>query len=304
MNIKLNAFRCFHKMFPPLPKGEGRGEGEGAVRQPVPAVATRRARRALGFSLGLAASLFAVSSFGAAHGGAPGGGAPRGGGAPGGGMAPRPALSPSRPALTPPGPAIVERPTHGTIRHLDSHAFQRPVEVRPEPQRRIEPGREFGTRHDAFVHHDLDVDVRRHHGADDFHFHRHFRELPFGFLTLAVAGVPFYYYDGIYYQTADGGYDEVYPPDGATIPQPPDGAIPIYAGGVTYYYAGGAFYVQQPDGSYAIVAAPIGVVVPELPPGAVQVNINGNTAYQFDTVYYEPVFLNGVTQYQTVGPSR
>jgi hypothetical protein len=197
----------------------------------------------------------------------------------------------------------MERPTHGTIRHLDTHAVQRPVQVRPEPQRRPETGREFTPRHDGFVHRDVDVDVRRHHGGDDFHFHRHFRVLPFGFLALEVGGVPFYYSDGIYYQPGDGGYDEVYPPVGATIQQPPDGAIPIYAGGTTYYYAGGGFYVQQPDGTYAIVPAPIGVIVPELPPGTVEVDINGNTAYQFNNVYYEPVFENGVTQYQTFAPT-
>ncbi len=86
------------------------------------------------------------------------------------------------------------------------------------------------------------------------------------------------------------------------IPQPPDGAIAVYAGGQTYYYAGGAFYLQQPDGTYAIAPTPMGVIVPELPPGAVQVTVNGNFAYQFNNIYYEPVFQNGVTQYQTFMP--
>ena len=95
----------------------------------------------------------------------------------------------------------------------------------------------------------------------------------------------------------------MYPPVGATVSAPPEGAIPIYANGTIYYYAGGAFYLQQPDGSYAIVTTPIGVIVPELPPGAVQVIINGNTAYQFNNVYYQPVFVNGVTQYQTIVPT-
>src|SRR5262249_4585237 len=151
----------------------------------------------------------------------------------------------SRPALTPTGPAIVERPNHGTVRHFDTHVVQRPPEVRPEPQRPVETGREFTPHHNVFVHRDVDVDVHRNHAWNDFGFHRHFRVLPFGFLTLAVGGVPFYYFDGIYYQPAGDGYDEVYPPVGAIISQPPDGAIPVYANGVTYFYAGGAFYVQQ-----------------------------------------------------------
>jgi len=279
MTIKMNAFQCFQKR---------------SIFRPR----TSRSKEVLIFLIALPVLLFILSSFAAGHGGAPGGGAPRGGG-----TAPRPALSPSKPALTPTGPAIVERPSHCTIRHLDIYAVQRPIQIRPEPQHRGEAGREYAPRHDGFVHHDVDVGIRRHHGFDDFRFHRHFRVLPFGFLTLAVGGVPFCYYDGIYYQPAGDGYDEVYPPVGATIPQPPDGTIPIDAGGQTYYYAGGAFYLQQPDGTYAIVAAPIGVIVPELPPGAVQVIISGNTAYQFNNVYYEPVFVNGVTQYQTFAPT-
>jgi hypothetical protein len=280
MNIKMNAFQCFQK------------------RLTLPSRSSPR-KEALIFSIALPALLFALSSFGGAHGGAPGGG-----GAPRGGMAPRPALSPARPALTPTGPAIMERPVHGTIRHLDTHAVQRPFEVRPQPQRPIESGREFAPRRDAFVHRDVDVDIHRHRGGDDFHFHRHFRVLPFGFVALAVGGLPFYYADGIYYQPADdGGYQEVYPPVGATIPGLPDGAIAIDANGTTYYYAGGAFYVQQSDGTYAITPAPMGVIVPELPPGAVPANISGQTAYQFNGVFYEPVFVNGVTQYQTFVPT-
>jgi hypothetical protein len=197
----------------------------------------------------------------------------------------------------------MERPTHGTIRHLDTHAIQRPAQVRPEPQRGFENGREFTPRQGGFDHRDRDVDIRGHHGGDDFRFHRHFGVLPFGFFPLEVGGLPFYYSDGIYYQPGEGGYDEVYPPVGAAIPQLPDGAIPIDAGGTTYYYAGGAFYVQQSDGTYAVVPAPIEVIVPELPPDAAQVTINGNTAYQFNNVYYEPVFENGVTQYETVAPT-
>ena len=73
------------------------------------------------------------------------------------------------------------------------------------------------------------------------------------------------------------------------------------AGNLTYYYAGGAYYVQQNNG-FVIVAPPIGVIVPELPPGAVQVFVNGILAYQFNGIYYQPVFVNGVTQYMTFIP--
>jgi hypothetical protein len=197
----------------------------------------------------------------------------------------------------------VERFSHGTIRHSDSHVFRPPAETFHGGERRFESHNNFFPRHDVFVHRDVDVDFHHPHFWSDFGFHRHVSVLPSSFLTLNIRGAPYYYSGGIYYQPGDtGGYVEVYPPAGAAIPQPPEGSIQIYAGGQTYYYAGGAFYVQQPDGQFVIAPTPIGVVVPELPPGAIEVNLNGKLAYQFNGVYYEPVFVNGVTQYQTFVP--
>lgn len=192
------------------------------------------------------------------------------------------------------GGGFVDRSSHGSIRHFDTHVTQRPVEIHRDV--RVEP------RHEFWGHRDVDVDFGRHHFWNDFAFHRRIPTLPLGFLTLNIGGNPYYYSDGIYYQPYEGGYQEVYPPVGADVPQPPDGSIPIQAGGVTYYYAGGAFYMQQPDGTYAIAPTPIGVVVPELPPGAVQVSLGGQIAYQFNNIYYRPVFMNGVTQYETFQP--
>jgi Family of unknown function (DUF6515) len=194
------------------------------------------------------------------------------------------------------GGGTVERFNHGSIRHSESHIFRPPV-----PSFRGEE-RHFVPRHDVFIHRDVDVGFRGPHFWHDFAFHRHIAELPHGFLSLRIGGLPYFYWGGIYYQPAEGGYEEVYPPVGAAIPEPPEGSIQIYAGGQTYYYAGGAFYVQQPDGQFVIAPTPIGVVVPELPPGAVEVNVNGQVAYQFNGIYYQPVFVNGVTQYQTFMP--
>ena len=36
--------------------------------------------------------------------------------------------------------------------------------------------------------------------------------------------------------------------------------------------------------------------------GAVAVSLNGRVAYQFNGIYYQPVFVNGVTQYMTFMP--
>jgi len=242
-------------------------------------------RRKIGltFALGLPALLIALPLIGAERRGAPRGGAPRA-------------------AMSVPRPAMVDRSSHGSIRHVDTHVVQRPVQVRREPGHPVEVHREDRTRHEVFVHHDVDVDIHRRHHWSDFAFGRRLAMLPFGCLTLQIGGVPYYYDDGIYFQPVGGGYQEVYPPVGVAVPEPPDGAIAIDAGGQTYYYAGGAFYLQQADGTYATAPTPIGVVLPELPPGAIQVAVKGTVAYQFNGVYYEPVFVNGVTQYETFMP--
>jgi len=217
-----------------------------------------------------------------------------------------------------PRSAPVDRSNHGSIRHEATHvvpgpaevhrAPARPVEARHEPAHPVEvrhepaPRHEIESRHDVFIHRDVDVDIHSRHFWNDFSYGRRFDVLPVGFLSLHIGGAAFYYNEGVYFQSVAGGYQEVYPPVGAEIPQSPDGAIAIDAGGQRYYYAGGAFYLQQPDGTYAIAPTPLGVVVPELPPGAVQVAVNGTVAYQFSGIYYEAVFVNGVTQYQTFAP--
>lgn len=199
-------------------------------------------------------------------------------------------------------PIVVQRSTYGSVHRANTYAVQRPAEVRPEPARGVEVRREVSPRPQVAVRRDVNVDVYRRHAWNDFAFGRRLGTLPLGFLALQIGGALYDYCDGIYYQPGDGGYQEVYPPVGAAIPQLPDGAIQIVVGGQTYFYVGGAFYLQQPDGTFAIVPPPMGAVVPELPPGASQVSLNGTVAYQFNGVYYEPVFVNGVTQYETFTP--
>src|SRR3954470_11353572 len=108
----------------------------------------------------------------------------------------------------------VDRSSHGSVRHFDSHVIRRPVEVHRDI--RVEP------RHEFWGHRDVDVDFGRHHFWHDFSFGRHIGALPLGFLTLNIGGAPYYYADGIYFQPSNGGYQEVYPPVGADGPQPPE----------------------------------------------------------------------------------
>jgi len=204
---------------------------------------------------------------------------------------PAPRTQPSRGPVQRSQPGFVDRTNHGSVRHVDTHTF---------PQRGP-VGHGFDNHHDVFVHHDVDVDFHRPRFWHNFRYGARFSVLPVGCIPIIVGGAPYYYDDGLYYQQAGDSYEEVYPPAGADVPQPPDGAVAIEAGNQTYYYAGGAFYVQQGDG-YVVAPTPIGVTVPELPPGAVQVSINGGVAYQFNGIYYQPVFVDGVTQYTTFLP--
>ena len=191
-------------------------------------------------------------------------------------------------AQTDHSPAVVDRSNHGTIRHVDTHAAERPVDVR----------RDFDVNQHVIVHHDVDVDIHRQQFWHGFAYGTHHHGLRPGYVQLFVGGSPYYYDDGIYYQQAGSEYQEVYPPIGANIVGLPDGAIEIVVGNIVYYYAGGAFYVQQ-GGGFAIVMPPVGVTVPELPPGAMRVSLNGGVAYQFNGVHYRPAFVNGVTCYMT-----
>jgi Family of unknown function (DUF6515) len=201
-------------------------------------------------------------------------------------------------------PVVVDRTSHGSIRHVDTGVVQRPVQAPRggEPSHAVEgPHGGFDQYQHVVTHHDVDVDIGRPRFWNNFSFGARIHGLRPGYLQIYVGGIPYFYDDGIYYQQAGDDYQEVYPPVGADVQDLPDGAIEIDAGNIAYYYAGGAFYVQQGDG-YVIAPTPIGVTVPELPPGAVQVSYNGGVAYQFNGIYYQPEFIDGVTQYVTFQP--
>ena len=188
-------------------------------------------------------------------------------------------------------PVSVDRSNHGSIRHFDTRAVEHPVVVPHEIDL-----------HQRFVNHrDVEVDIHRPRFWHGFAFGSRFHNLRGSYLRVFVGNAPFFYDDGIFFQQVGSDYQEVYPPVGAVIPELPDGAIEISAGNLIYYYAGGAFYIQQ-SGGFVIAPPPMGVVVPELPPGAVSVAINNTLAYQFNGIYYQPVFVNGVTQYMTFMP--
>ena len=187
--------------------------------------------------------------------------------------------------------ASADRANHGSIRHADTNVAPRPAPAA------VQRG-PVGTQH-GIASRDVEADINRNRHWNSFVFGARIGVLGVGFRPFFWNGSPYYYDDGIYYQPYEGGYQEVYAPVGATAPELPDGAMLAEGGSVPYYYAGGVFYVEE-AGGYVITAAPMGVTVPELPPGANQVNLNGNIAYQFNGTYFQPVFVNGVTQFMTV----
>jgi len=210
-------------------------------------------------------------------------------------------------------PIAVGRVEHGSIRHVDQQVVpQRPIEVHregAEPRHEVvEPRHEVVDAHResefrprVVFHRDVEVDVAHARFWHDFAFGRRVRAMREGCRRVFVNGALFFYDSGIYYQSAGDEYQVVYPPVGAVVPELPDGAVAIEAGNLVYYYVAGAFYVQQ-NGGFVIAPTPMGVTVPELPPGAVSVSVNGSVAYQFNGIYYQPVFVNGVTQYMTFLP--
>jgi uncharacterized protein DUF6515 len=235
---------------------------------------------------------------------------------------PAPRSEPARGAPVQRSPVVVDRTNHGTIRHLDTHVVQRPVEAphvvevphgvdqhqsnqhqvdQHQSNQRQNDLHQYDQHQHVIVHRDVDVDIDRSRFWHGFVFGERHHDLRAGYIQIFVSGTPYYYDDGIYYQQQGQDYQEVYPPVGADVQELPDGAIEIDAGNLAYYYAGGAFYVQQ-DGGFVIAPTPMGVTIPELPPGAVEVIVNGAVAYQFNGIYYQPVFVDGVTQYMTFTP--
>jgi hypothetical protein len=128
-------------------------------------------------------------------------------------------------------------------------------------------------------------------------------------VVVSVANKDYYYDQGVYYQksTKSGGttgYVVVQAPVGAKVPTLPPGNSPVtVAGGQTFYYYSGVFYAQDTDKQhYVVVQAPAGAVVPALPDGAKTENVNGGLEYVYGGVHYDPVFVNGQTEYAVVSP--
>lgn len=124
--------------------------------------------------------------------------------------------------------------------------------------------------------------------------------LPAAAIALNVAGNPYYYWNGIYYQPQGGQYAIVGPPEGAVVATPPPSCASIsLSGGESGLDCGGAFYASGPGG-YRVIAPPIGVTVSTLPPGAKDRTVDGVTYFAYGGAYYRPVFSGSGVAYQVV----
>jgi hypothetical protein len=181
---------------------------------------------------------------------------------------------------------------HDEHRKVDEH--RPPVEIKREERHVAQP---------VIVHRDRDYEVDRGHAHfwSDFWSGMLVHALPHGYVSVAVGGRPYYYYDGVYYQSNPTGYVVVAPPTGVFVPVLPTGAVALSVGGTTYFYGGGAYYLPQGNG-FVVVPPPLGITVAELPPGATPVILNGVNYYLGGGTYYLAVMQGGVTVYMTVRP--
>jgi hypothetical protein len=82
--------------------------------------------------------------------------------------------------------------------------------------------------------------------------------LPVGYTTVVVGGVPYYYYDNIYYRPAPDGYVVVERPV-TVVKESPQGFQPVVINGTTYYVNNGIYYIYTSYG-YQVVQTPMSSV--------------------------------------------
>ena len=70
--------------------------------------------------------------------------------------------------------------------------------------------------------------------------------LPFGYNSLFIGSVPYYYHQGIFYRPySGGGYQVAAPPLGARVSSLPAGTVVQVIDGQKYYELGGTFYQEE-----------------------------------------------------------
>lgn len=79
--------------------------------------------------------------------------------------------------------------------------------------------------------------------------------LPRGHRVFHYKGLPYHFYDGIWYRPVGSRFMVVLPPVGLLVPALPAGAVVVTLDGVTYFRHSSVYYVQDSDG-YRVVQNP------------------------------------------------
>ncbi len=83
--------------------------------------------------------------------------------------------------------------------------------------------------------------------------------MPRGYVRIVVGGLPYFYYEGVYYRHINRAYVVVHAPIGAVVPVLPVGFIVFNVGMFTYYYVNETYYLWEDDEeAYVVVKKPKG----------------------------------------------
>lgn len=119
-------------------------------------------------------------------------------------------------------------------------------------------------------------------------------------IIISIENQKYYYDQGVYYTSSNGGYTVVPAPVGATVEQLPEKTETVTINETTNnYYYGGTYY-EKTDGSYTVVPPTAGTLVEHLPEGSEEVKIGDVTYVKLGDVYYQPVKVDGKDMYEVV----
>jgi hypothetical protein len=225
---------------------------------------------------------------------------------------PRPEVRPTepRPEPHPAEPGADGRPTiNGGGRNIGNHDLSRPMDVHSTVNVRSN----VTVRDHVNVYHtggDHGVHPYYYHPYRPYYWGPHWHPVGFFLSALAADAIWFnfnsqryWYDDGCFYLSQNGGYAVVAAPVGAVVTTLPQGyETPVASDGQTYYYYAGVFYVALDQGGYQVVAAPPGAIIYNLPQGAVDQQIDGQDFLVYDNTFFEPVSQDGQDAYAVVPP--
>ena len=140
--------------------------------------------------------------------------------------------------------------------------------------------------------------------------------VPLAAIILSVAGVNYYYHEGLFYHPREGQYIVVRPPIGGVVPMLPPGYSIIRSYNREYYFYENTYYEPIPNSSsYRVVEFssspesfssqdyyPLGTIIYHLPNGSEARIINGRQYYYFGGQYFLPTVQNGAVAYVVVNP--